>query len=110
MAASRFNVIAEAVIGKTIIIGRNSKRNNQQFKRNYKNGQSYTAHAETDLIMRCIAKTGKIPKKIKVIRLLADGSLNIAKPCIYCEKFLKNAGVKTVQYSNEKGELVTMKL
>lgn len=110
MSASRFTLIAQAIVGKTVIIGRNSNRHHKSFKRNYTNGNSYTAHAETDLIVRCIAITGKVPRKIQVIRLLADGTVSIAKPCKYCQKFLKNAGVKIVNYSNEKGEIVTMKL
>lgn len=45
-----------------------------------------------------------------VIRIRKNGTLGLAKPCKLCMKRLAQAGVKKVIYSNNLGQLETVKL
>ena len=48
--------------------------------------------------------------EIHVIRFNKNGEVTMAKPCVYCQKFLKEHGVKRVMYTNWVGRWKCMKL
>jgi len=43
-----------------------------------------------------------------VVRIKADGSLAMAKPCLICQEMLASAGIKKVYYSNADGKVVRL--
>jgi len=45
---------------------------------------------------------------IYVVRLKADGTLAMARPCPICQAMLNDAGIKKVFYSNEHGKIVRL--
>lgn len=44
-----------------------------------------------------------------VIRIKKDGSLGMSKPCPGCQHLLKSLGIKSVMYSDESGEIVSLR-
>jgi deoxycytidylate deaminase len=40
-----------------------------------------------------------------VVRILADGSLAMAKPCLLCQEIINAAGVAKVYYSDQNGNI-----
>ena len=44
------------------------------------------------------------------IRMTRGGVLGMAKPCIACEAYMREAGVKKVIYSDNDGQMQTMRL
>lgn len=44
------------------------------------------------------------------IRMTRGGKLGLAKPCAECEAYMREAGVKTVLYSNAQGKMERMRL
>ena len=45
---------------------------------------------------------------IQVIRWRKDGSRGMAKPCRYCERFIAEAQIKSVRYTNDEGNWETL--
>lgn len=88
--------------------GLNSERMTAKYKKRYANtcGTRHEIHAEVDLIL----KLNKVPTKIKVTRFLSDGTPTMAKPCVHCQNFLRQRGVKAVRYTNWSGEWEELKL
>lgn len=90
-------------------IGINSKhRQSSHYMKRYYNSNMthHDLHAEADLLL----KIRSVPKKICVVRFLANGSPTMAKPCIHCQNFLRLKGVKLVKYTNWLGEWEVLKL
>jgi tRNA(Arg) A34 adenosine deaminase TadA len=56
-------------------------------------------HAEIAALVKC----RHIPHTIYVSRFFRDGKMALAKPCPVCEMALREAGVKKVIYTTEKG-------
>src|SRR5512133_1397237 len=48
--------------------------------------------------------------KVVSIRVTRSGKIGMAKPCVNCERYLRDNGVKTVYYSDNNGMMQTMKL
>ena len=48
--------------------------------------------------------------RITVMRFLKSGKLSMAKPCQHCEKFLREAGIERITYSDWDGNYQTMRL
>lgn len=96
-----FHLAAILKRGKSIIrVGVNSDKTNPRFARKYKNGEiNYHLHAEMDVL--CSAQPGD---SIIVVRFAADGSLTMAKPCEHCQRFLAEAGIFKVYYTDWNGE------
>ena len=42
---------------------------------------------------------------LMVIRYLADGTPSMAKPCVYCQKFIKESGISKVEYTDWEGNI-----
>ena len=94
--------------GGELTFGTNSDKCSARFRRQYKDGSiGYHLHAEMDLLL----KMGhNIADEICVIRFKKNGDITMAKPCRYCQKFLKTYGVKRVRYTNWDGKWESMRL
>ena len=44
-----------------------------------------------------------------VLRVSKTGKFGLCKPCPMCSKIINHVGIKTVYFSNESGEIVTVK-
>ena len=93
--------------GKHIVrIGTNSDKTHPRFARKHRNGEhSYHLHAEMDVIR--FAKPGDT---LKVFRWSAKGEPTMAKPCAHCEKFIREAGISKVEYTDWDGEIQELKI
>jgi hypothetical protein len=101
--------VAAFVDKKSDVIGINNRgKMTSQYRRIYKNSDHFChdKHAEVDLIL----KLRYVPRQIRVVRFLADGTFTMAKPCIHCQNFLRIKGVKEVRYTTWEGTWETMKL
>ena len=104
----QFHLAAWAKRGSSFVIGINSNECSTRFRRKYRDGQvGYHLHAEMALLKKC--KEGDVDI-IHVIRFSKDGTITMAKPCPYCQKFLRQYGVKKVYYTNWSGEWEILKL
>jgi len=56
-------------------------------------------HAELDLERR----SDLSGRSVLVVRLLSSGGLGLAKPCLHCERLLREAKVEEVYYSDREG-------
>jgi len=102
-----FHLTAWAKVGKSYIYGVNSERCSVRFARRYDDGiMGYHVHAEMDLL-RKIEGTGIT--EISVARFSKKGLPTMAKPCRYCQGFLRESGIKKVHYTNWSGEWELMK-
>jgi deoxycytidylate deaminase len=52
----------------------------------------------------------RVGTRVVSIRMRKDGNLGMAKPCPKCEVMLREAGVKSVTYSNYDGQMEKMAL
>jgi deoxycytidylate deaminase len=99
-----FHLAALLWRGKSLIkIGTNQEKTHPFFKRTYKNGSANNLHAEMDVLR--FAKPGDT---IVVMRWSALGNLTMAKPCQHCEKFIREAGIVEVTYSDWDGNMQSM--
>lgn len=86
---------------KSIIrIGVNTHKTHPKFKRWYKDGMTGSGmHAEMDVLR--FAQPGD---ELEVMRFRrCDHSLAMAKPCQYCMKHIREAGIKKVRYTDPEG-------
>ena len=103
-----FHLAAWTKRGSSFVYGVNSDECSTRFKRKYRDGQiGYHLHAEMALLKK--SKEGEVDT-IYVIRFTKNGEITMAKPCPYCQKFLKQYGVKKAYYTNWKGEWEVLKL
>lgn len=70
----------------------------------YNHGES---HAEA-VAMRKLWPDHRIGTRVVSIRMRKNGELGMAKPCPRCEAMLREAGVKSVTYSNYEGQMEKM--
>lgn len=66
-------------------------------------------HAEVHAMMR-IPPEKRRNLTIWSIRITSTGKLSMAKPCVNCEPFLRQFGVKKVMYSTTNEEILMMRL
>lgn len=66
-------------------------------------------HAEVGALKKLWPSERKDTTVVSV-RMTRGGRLGIAKPCPECERYMKENGVKKVIYSDEDGQMVTMRL
>ena len=88
---------------KIISIGRNSLKTHPKVIK-YGYNKNAGIHAE----LSALIKSGTIfhsNNKIFTFRFDKSGSLNNGKPCIFCQKALRDVGMKEVWYSCEKGKI-----
>ena len=97
-----FHVVAVLVRKKSIVkIKANAQQNHPKFKRVYKDKvESYQLHAEMNVLR--FSRPGDI---IYVFRFLKDGTITMAKPCVFCQGFILKYGIKEVYYSDWNGNL-----
>lgn len=102
-----FHIAAYTKIGNSYVVGINSNRSSTKFLRKYPDGTiSGHLHAEMDLLRQL----KNIPSHITVVRVNKNGELTMAKPCKYCQHFLKLYGVRSVTFTNWSGEFETLYL
>lgn len=102
-----YHLAAILVRKKTVVrIGTNSNKTHPRFLRTYKDGTERSQlHAEMDVLR--FAQPGDT---LFVTRWKADGSTSMAKPCEYCQKFIREVGITEVYYTNWDGKLVKMEM
>ena len=106
--SQQYHVVAWAKKGSSIVFGTNSIRCSTKFERVHPDGtKGFHLHAEMDLMRQF--KPGTL-KEIAVARFLKNGSPTMSKPCCYCERFLKNFGVRKVYYTDWSGQWKIMRL
>ena len=103
-----YHLVAYAKVRNSYRIGINSNRKSAKFKRKYNDGTyGYHLHAEMDLIRQCPEGSLRV---IHVIRFRKNGAPTMAKPCRFCQRFLREHGIIKVHYTNWEGEWEVMKL
>ena len=99
----RFGCVALNKSGHIIASGQNSPCKTHpiqaNFSKKYGNPQAVYLHAE---IATMIKAKSKIHTLI-VVRLLADNTPGLARPCKICSSAINISGIKNVIYSNEFG-------
>lgn len=66
-------------------------------------GSLKTIHAELAAIIQCKNKSKLKGATIVVYREKKNGELGMAKPCLICQKILKDFGFKNMMYTTEAG-------
>ncbi len=90
------------------MFGTNSSKCSVKFARRHPDGSiGYHLHAEMALINKF--DIGEI-NEIHVVRFKKNGDMTMAKPCVYCQKFLKQYGIKKVHYTDWDGNWTCMKI
>jgi len=93
--------------GNIVRIGTNSDKTHPKFKRTYPDGSTGAhMHAEMDVIR--FARSGD---ELEVMRFRrSDNMLAMAKPCRFCMKHIREAGITSVSYTDDDGVWKRMKL
>jgi deoxycytidylate deaminase len=101
-----FHLAAILFRGKRIVkVGTNSNKTHPKFVRMNKDGtESAELHAEMSVIR--FAKPGDT---LLVVRYNAIGELSMSKPCIHCQKFIKESGISKVEYTDWNGDIKDLK-
>ena len=89
---------------RPIYIGINSSKQDLRFARRVKDGSLISSlHAEMDAL-----KHTQPGDRLEVRRFLKDGSMTMARPCVYCQRHIHKSGITRVTYTNWKGEFVRL--
>mgnify|MGYP001293490940 CR=1 FL=1 len=103
-----YHLVAWAKRGSSVVFGVNSDRCSTKFERIHPDGtRGFHLHAEMDLIRKF--EPGTL-SNINVVRFSKNGKLTMAKPCVYCERFMRKHGVRTVRYTDWGGRWKTLYL
>ena len=103
-----FHLAAWTRRGASYVFGVNSGKCSTKFARRYRDGQvGYHLHAEMALLKSF--EHGEL-REIYVTRFLKNGEATMSKPCVHCQRFLKEYGVRKVYYTNWKGRWERMAL
>lgn len=87
--------------GHIIKVGTNTDKTHPRFKRQYLDG-TWGSHMHAEMSVLRFAKPGDV---LEVVRYLKSADkYAMAKPCMHCMNYIKNAGIKTVRYTNLRGE------
>ena len=104
-----FHVVAWIERGKTPIVGVNGNSEKPEFRRRFKDGKEcFISHAEMDAVSRLREISSS--DVLHVMRFTKNGSISMAKPCQYCQGYLKKKGIKKVKYTDWNGEWQKMTL
>lgn len=98
-----FHVVAWVERGKTPVIGVNGCAEKPEFRRRFKDGKEcFISHAEMD----AVSKLRDISPHdvLHVMRFTKRGNISMAKPCKYCQQYLRKKGIKKVRYTDWNGE------
>jgi len=95
--------------GKTPVIGVNSFHTKPEFRRDFGDGSmAFSAHAEMSAVSKL--KLIKPNDVLYVMRFLKSGQPTMAKPCKYCQKYLRDKGIRKVRYTDWDGNWIKMSL
>lgn len=84
----------------------NSKKTHPKFARRYKSGDlGYCLHAEMGVLR--FAQPGD---NVLVMRWSVKGALTMSKPCSACQRFLSEAGINKVTYTDWEGNFHTFRV
>ena len=87
--------------GKVIKIGENTSKTHPRFKRVYPDG-THGSHMHAEMHVLRFARPGDV---LEVIRFKkCDHGMTMAKPCLYCIRHIKDAGIKKVRFTNWMGD------
>lgn len=109
-SSEQFHLVAWFKRKGELVFGTNSNsRFSARFRRVYPDKTvGFHLHAEMDLIRKF--RPGTV-KKISVMRFSRKtGEPTMSKPCVYCQRFLRQHGVRTVRYINWEGKWEILKL
>jgi len=87
-----------------ICFGINNKRKTDPLANKY--GYRFSCvHSEVACIKLFPYPPSKLSQHIMInIRIMADGSIGMSKPCKICQKLLKDFGIQKVYYTNRSGK------
>lgn len=88
---------------KIISIGQNNKDKTHPLA--FKSGYKYSCiHSELDSLVKAKVSSKKLKECIIVnVRLNRFNTVNLSRPCINCQKLIKNYKIKKCFYTNENG-------
>lgn len=107
-----FHLVAWIQKGKQIIFSTNSLKENPHFKRVMPDSAIlYSAHAEMAVLLKLShMKHSAKGLDLFVVRFTKRGERAVSKPCKYCMKHIREAGIRKVHYIDWDGELKTIKV
>ena len=101
-----YHLVAILQRRKQIIrVGTNSYKTHPKYPRYYRTGPKLVYHLHAEMAVLRFVQPGD---KILVLRFKADGSLSMGRPCIECQKHIKAAGIREVEYSDWDGNIVRL--
>ena len=92
--------------GRIISFGHNKLRPSKELK-------TETIHAEEDAVLNAIKASGfqHLPgSKIYITRYTKGGKIGLSLPCSRCSALLSSVGVSRVYYTNDDGNVSSIKL
>lgn len=104
--------ICTLVIGRHVIQATNDGKSSPAFKMRYEDGSiAHHGHAETRAIQKAGKRSNLSNAKVYVHRIMADGTVSMAKPCVHCQAFMFRRGMKArnIWHTNWQGEYERMK-
>jgi len=95
---------------RILSVGVNSERSHPIAKKLKQSKDSDSQCAELNACLKLgLSHRDELPDfsglTIIAVRVLKCGKLGMSKPCIGCQKLIRQCGFKRVYYTNEKGEL-----
>ena len=93
--------------GSVVTIRENTSKTHPRFTRRYPDG-SYASHMHAEMNVLRFAQPGD---EIEVMRFKKKtGERTMAKPCCFCEKLMRDAGIRKVRYTDWDGGWRTLSL
>jgi deoxycytidylate deaminase len=97
-----FHIVAWVERCKTPIMGVNGQSSRPEFRRKFKDGKEcFTSHAEMEAVFKL--KEVRPNDVLHVMRFTKNGGISMAKPCQYCQEYLKKKGIRRVKYTDWDG-------
>lgn len=87
--------------GRVVKIGINTDKTHPRFTRTYPDG-TIASHMHAEMNVLRFAEPGDTLEVLRIRKL--DKKFAMAKPCTYCMKFIKSAGISKVSFTNEAGD------
>ena len=92
--------------GRVIRVGENTNKTHPRFTRTYKDG-SIASHMHAEMNVLRFAEPGD---ELEVMRFKKCAhEFAMAKPCLFCMKFIKESGISSVKFTNNFGEWEELK-
>jgi len=93
--------------GKVVRIGENTHKTHPRFRRQYPDG-TWGAHMHAEMNVLRFAQPGD---EIEVLRIKKhEHTWTMAKPCKICLRYMRQAGIRKVKYTNWNGDWEILKL